>query len=202
MHTGEPLGATRRYTQRRGFAIGASVRARQLRPSGEAKIRRGQDMSQTESSAERVWALIEEIQVAMVVTHDGHGDHLRARPMAAHPARQENAIDFLTDVDAGKVDEVSQNDNVCLAFADQKGRRYVSVTGRANLSNDRNRIKELWSIADKAFWRDANDPAIWILRVAPNAAEFWESGGDVVSYVKIMISSVTGGQPHLHDNEK
>ena len=159
-------------------------------------------MSQTELSADRVWALIEEIQIAMVVTHDGHGDHLRARPMAAHPARQENAIYFLTDVDAGKVDEVSQNDNVCLAFADQKGRRYVSVTGQANLSNDRNKIKELWSIADKAFWRDANDPAIRILRVAPNAAEFWESGGDVVNYVKIVISSVTGGQPHLHDNEK
>jgi hypothetical protein len=27
-------------------------------------------MSQTESSADRVWALIEEIQIAMVVTHD------------------------------------------------------------------------------------------------------------------------------------
>jgi len=159
-------------------------------------------MSQSEASADRVWALIDEIQIAMVVTHDGHGDCLRARPMAAHPAREENAIYFLTDVDAGKVDEVTQNDNVCLAFADQKERRYVSVTGRANLSNDRNRIKELWSIADKAFWRDENDPAIRILRFAPTTAEFWESGGDVVSYVKIMISSVTGGQPHLHDNEK
>ena len=76
------------------------------------------------------------------------------------------------------------------------------MTGRANLSNDRNRIKELWSIADKAFWRDGNDPAIRVLRVAPSAAEFWESGADVVNYVKIMISSVTGGEPHLHDNEK
>ena len=118
-------------------------------------------MSQSEASADRVWALIEEIQVAMVVTHDGHGDRLRARPMAAHPAREENAIYFLTDVDAGKVDEVSQNDNVCLAFADhRKGRRYVSVTGQATLSNDRSKIKELWSTADKVFWRDDNDPAI------------------------------------------
>jgi len=160
-------------------------------------------MSQSEASADRVWALIEEIQVAMVVTHDGQGDRLRARPMAAHPAREENAIYFLTDADAGKVDEVSQNENVCLAFADhQKGRKYVSVTGQANLSNDRNKIKELWSSADKVFWRDENDPAIRVLRVAPNAAEFWESGADVVNYVKIIISSLTGGEPHLHDNEK
>src|SRR5271166_4704206 len=159
-------------------------------------------MSQSVASADRVWALIEEIQVAMVVTHEGHSDRLRARPMAAHPAREENAIYFLTDVDAGKVDEVNQNDNVCLAFADPKGRRYVSVTGQAKLSNERSKIKQLWSIADKAFWRDENDPAIRVLRVVPNAAEFWESGGDVVNYVKIMISSMTGGAPHLHDNEK
>ena len=135
-------------------------------------------MSQTELSADRVWALIEEIQIAMVVTHDGHGDHLRARPMAAHPARQENAIYFLTDVDAGKVDEVSQNDNVCLAFADQKGRRYVSVTGQANLSNDRNRIEELWSIADKAFWRVQPSGSSASRPMQPNfgrAGEMWST---------------------------
>lgn len=159
-------------------------------------------MAKSEEGADRVWALIDEIKVPMVVTHDGHGNHLRARPMAAHPAREENAIYFLTDVDAGKVEEVSEDHNVCLAFADQKGRKYVSVTGRAELSNDRSRIKQLFSTADKAFWRDENDPAIRILRVALNAAEFWESGGDVVSYVKIVISSVTGGEPHMHDNAK
>ncbi len=159
-------------------------------------------MAKSEESADRVWALIEEIKVPMVVTHDGHGNHLRGRPMAAHPAREENAIYFLTDVDAGKVEEVSQDHNVCLAFADQKGRKYVSVTGRAELSNDRSRIKQLFSTADKAFWRDENDPAIRVFRVAPNAAEFWESGGDVVSYIKIVISSVTGKEPHMHDNEK
>ena len=77
------------------------------------------------------------------------------------------------------------------------------MTGRAALSNDRSKIKELWSIADKAFWRDENDPAIRILRVEPNAAEFWESsGGKAASYAKILLSSVTGGEPHLHDNEK
>ena len=61
------------------------------------------------------------------------------------------------------------------------------MPGQATLSNDRNKIKELWSTADKVFWRDENDPAIRVLRVAPNAAEFSESGG---------------GEPHLHDNEK
>jgi hypothetical protein len=37
---------------------------------------------------------------------DGHGDRLCGRPMAAHPAREEDAIYFLTDVGEGKVDEV------------------------------------------------------------------------------------------------
>lgn len=159
-------------------------------------------MSHLEGGADRVWALIEKIKVAMVVTHDGRGDQLRARPMAAHPAREENAIYFLTDVDAGKIDEVDQNDNVCLAFVDPKAQIYVSVTGQAHVSNDRSRIKQLWSIADKAFWRNESDPAIRILRVELGTAEYWVSSGAAANYVKIMISGLTGDEPSLHDNQK
>jgi hypothetical protein len=35
-------------------------------------------MSQPEGKIERVWALMQDIGVAMVVTHNGRGDNLRA----------------------------------------------------------------------------------------------------------------------------
>jgi general stress protein 26 len=155
-----------------------------------------------QGSVDRVWSLMEEIKIAMVITHDGDGDQLRARPMAAHPARQENAIYFLTDVSAGKIGEINHNDNVCLAFADVNGQKYVSITGQASVSSDRDKIKQLWSIAEKAFWSDESDPAIRVLRVAPVDAEYWQSPGAMVSYVKMIVAGLTGGRPRLHDNEK
>lgn len=159
-------------------------------------------MSHSDGKPDRVWSLIQEIKVAMVVTHDGHGDRLRARPMAARPDRQENAICFLTDVGAGKDNEVARNDNVCLAFADIKGQKYVSVTGSARISNDRNKIRKIWSIADKAFWKDADDPSIRLLEVIPVAAEYWEGSGLVGSLAKMIGAALAGGDPDLGDNKK
>jgi general stress protein 26 len=162
----------------------------------------GNIMTHLEGKIDRVWSLMQQIEVAMVVTHDGHGDQLRGRPMAAHPVPQENAIFFLTDAEAAKDDEVNRNNNVCLAFADIKAQKYVSVTGLANLSDDRDTIRQLWSNTDKAYWKDENDPSIRLLRVVPTFAEYWDSPGVVVSYVKMVGAALTGGKPERRDNEK
>jgi general stress protein 26 len=159
-------------------------------------------MSRVEERADRIWALMKDIGVAMVVTHSGHGDQLRARPMAATADRADNSICFLTDASAPKDAEVKSNSNVCIAFSDIKGQKYVSVTGSASVSNDRARIKQLWSAADKAFWRDENDPAIRLLRVAPEEAEYWEGPGMIVSAVKLIKAAMGGAKQDLGKNEK
>jgi general stress protein 26 len=151
---------------------------------------------------DRVWTLIEDIGLCMLVTHDGSGDELRARPMSAHVARDEDAIYFLTDVRNHKDDEVAINDNVCLTFADNGGYRYVSVTGTANVLDDRGKIEALWSPAAKAFWDSKDDPAIRVLRVRPAMAEFWDSPGKIVTSVKMAVAAVTGGKPDLGTNRK
>jgi general stress protein 26 len=151
---------------------------------------------------DRVWTLIEEIPVAMVVTHNGHGEDMRARPMAARPAQEEGAIYFLTDVDAPKASEVEGSNTVCLAFADNKSHKYVSITGRADIIDDKDRIKQIWSIYDKAFWPDENDPRIRILRVTPESAEFWEGAGATVGALKLIAASVSGERANLGKNEK
>ena len=159
-------------------------------------------MSHSSGRPDRVFALMEEIKVAMVVTHDGHGDRLRARPMAARLIPDDHVIYFLTDSSAAKDEEVARNANVCLAFADIKGQKFVSVTGAAEVSDDRKRISEIWSVADKAFWKDANDPAIRLLTVKPTMAECWEGPGLVVSFVKMIGAALKGGEPELGDNKK
>jgi general stress protein 26 len=159
-------------------------------------------MSRPEGKAERVWALVKDIAVAMVVTHNGRGDELRARPMAARPDVDENAIYFLTDAAAPKDGEVERNPNICLAFSDLKGQKYLSVTGRAEMSDDRAKIKRFWSTGDKAFWPDADDAAIRLLRVVPEEAEYWEGPGLIVASVRMIASAVTGARPDLGANEK
>ncbi len=117
-------------------------------------------MADRAADIDHVWKLIEDIPIAMVVTHEGQGQNMRARPMALRPARDEGAIFFLTDADTPKAEEIRRNQSVCLALSDNKSQKYVSISGHAEMIDDRERVKKYWSVYDKAFWTDKNDPRI------------------------------------------
>src|SRR5271166_1063409 len=138
---------------------------------------KGTFVTQRQGKLNVAWSLMQDIKVPMVVTHDGDKGRMRARPMAAHLDPDANAIFFLTDAQAAKDKEIDLNDNVCLVFSDIRKQHYVSLTGRAELSDDRAKIKQLWSSLDSAFWSDENDPSIRVLKITPTFAEYWDRGG-------------------------
>jgi general stress protein 26 len=150
--------------------------------------------------ADRVWNLIEKIGFCMLSTHDG--EDIRARPMAAHVDRDQHAIYFLTDADSHKDEDIKRNPNVGLAFADTGDQKYVSLTGYAVLSDDRKKIKELWSTPAKAWWDSPEDPSIRVLQVTPKDAQYWDSPGTVVSYVKMLAAAMTDSRPAVGDSAK
>jgi general stress protein 26 len=149
---------------------------------------------------EHAWELMKKIGFAMLVTRDG--DKLRARPMSAHLERDSNTIYFLTDARHHKDEEIARNPDVNLSFADASAQKYVSLTGTATVSNDRAKIKELFSTAAKAWWQSAEDPNIRVLKVTPDDAEYWDSPGTVISYVKMAAAAVSGTRPDIGENRK
>ena len=159
----------------------------------------------TDSQGEaRVWELMEEIGFCMLSSLDvSEGKPLiRSRPMAAHVCPEENAIYFLTDADSAKDEDIAARPQVNLAFADTKGQTYVSLTGRAAVSNDREKISELFSTPAKAWWDDADDPSIRVLKVTPHDAQYWDSPGTLRSTIKMAAAIATDSKPDLGDHEK
>ncbi len=148
----------------------------------------------------QVWELIEKIGICMLTTREGEA--LRARPMSAHAKPDENAIYFLADVRQHKEEIIRQTPSVGLAFADNGSYKYVSVTGHAEISNDRAKIKELWSTWAKAWWSGPDDPNIRLLRVDPVDAEYWDSPGKIISGIKMGVAALTGERPDLGRNRK
>jgi general stress protein 26 len=153
-----------------------------------------------DGNVERVWDLAKKIAIAMLVTRDG--EMLRSRPMGAHVVREDNTIYFLTDARRHKDEEIARDSHVNLAFADTSGQKYVSISGIAKVSNDRAKIRELFSTPAKAWWDSAEDPNIRVLKITPAEAEFWDSPGTVISYIKMAAAAVTGTRPDLGDNRK
>jgi general stress protein 26 len=154
----------------------------------------------TANDIDRAWNLMDKIGFAMLVTRDG--GNLRARPMRAFVAREDNAIYMLTDARRHKDEEIARDPGINLSFADAGDQKYVSVTGTAAVSNDRAKIKELFSTPAKAWWDSDDDPNIRVLKVSPHDAEFWDTPGSVISYVKMAAAAMTGTRPDIGTNRK
>lgn len=67
---------------------------------------------------------------------------LRSRPMAPRVVKSRKQILFITDKNANKVDEVESCQEVALAFA--KPGNWVSVSGKAHVSTDRELVAAIW----------------------------------------------------------
>jgi general stress protein 26 len=143
---------------------------------------------------------MESISFCMLATHDG--EQIRARPMAAYVRRNESLVYFLTDADRPKDEEVARNPHVNLAFADAGKQTYVSVSGTASLSNDRQKIGELFNTAAKAWWDSPEDPSIRLLTVTPLDAEYWDSPGKVASYIRMAMAAMSDSRPDMGKHDK
>ncbi len=99
-------------------------------------------VSQDNMDVSKVWDLMEDISLCMLVTREG--DVMHARPMQARPREAELAIYFLSDADSHKSDEIGDHSQVCLTFAKLGGGKFLSVSGTARVLNDRALISALW----------------------------------------------------------
>jgi general stress protein 26 len=151
-----------------------------------------------EDAAGKVWRMMEKVGFCMLASRDG--EEIRARPMAAYVRPDEGAVYFLTDADSAKDEEIERAPNVNLAFADASAQTYVSVSGRAEVSNDRALIRELWGTPAKAWWDSPDDPAIRVLKVTPGDAQYWDSPGTVRAYIKMAAAAVSDVRPAMGDS--
>jgi general stress protein 26 len=152
--------------------------------------------------AAKVWDIIGDIDICMLTTIAGGS--LRARPMSSHPDRQTQTVLFLTDVNGHKDEEIAQDPRACLAYSEPKNNTYLSVSGRAEVVRDVAKIKEIWDKDAEAFWPNGpEDPNIRLLRVHPEAAEFWDGpSSTIVTGLKMLAANVTGDQPDMGENKK
>ena len=152
----------------------------------------------TDELAERAWELAGSIRTAIFATWSGQRQHLT--PMSATVEREVGALYFLTTVDAAKVAHIQSDPNVVVAFVDESANKYVTFSGRANVSNDREKIRELWTVFASAWWESADDPSIRLITVVPGEAELWDSPGKLIASVLMLTAAISGTQPAVGDH--
>lgn len=137
------------------------------------------DPVSTTKKLDELYDLIGDIEIAMFTTRRPDG-HLVSRPMATQERVSGTDLWFVTDVSSSKLDELESDPHVNLAYYNVKSREWISVAGTAQVTQDRNLIRELYKPDWKAWFGDeggdrdgsANDPRLALILVEAHSVEY------------------------------
>ncbi len=157
-------------------------------------------MTATPEQFDTIAAIVQRGRVAIVTTVAADG-HLVSRPLALQDRVFDGELWFFTEDPSPKTDEVRANPHVNVAV--QSSDDYVSLAGTATVSRDRTMIEALWNKHAEAWFDNGiDDPAVALLRVQVDSAEYWKfDAPKVVAVAKYAAALVTGNEPDLGENE-
>lgn len=133
----------------------------------------------TGKKLDELYALIDGLEIAMFTTRRSDGQ-LVSRPMATQERVSGADLWFVTDVSSNKLDELQADAHVNLAYYNSKSREWVSVAGTAQITQDRNLIRELYQPDWKAWFGDEggdrdggpDDPRLALILVEAQSVEY------------------------------
>ncbi len=158
----------------------------------------------THSRTDELYRLIEGIEIAMFTTRRPDG-HLVSRPMATQAPSPGADLWFVTDKSTDKLDELSADEHVNVAYYNTKSREYVSVSGTARVVDDRSKIRELYRPDWKAWFGGEDqrsgtpdDPRITLIAVDAATAVYLKiDKPKPVVLFEVVRGMVTGNAPDL-----
>lgn len=155
-----------------------------------------------EESLEKLKELTEGIDLCMLTTI--HKGILRSRPMSTQEMSDDGVLWFFTSDDTAKVDEIDGDNRVNLSYAKPDDSTYVSISGRAAVNHDKNKMKELWNPVLTAWFPDGLDqPDLALLKVEVEQAEYWETtSGKLVQLFGFVKALTTGESADWGKNKK
>jgi general stress protein 26 len=159
----------------------------------------------TTKKLEELYQLIDGIEIAMLTTRTLDGA-LVSRPMQTQARRAGTDLWFMTSTDTTKIEELAFDPHVNLAYYKDGSREYVSVSGTARVTRDREMIHQLYKADWKAWLGDLggernggpDDPRIALIEVQAESATYLKSTDPrLITLFKVAKAIATGTPPQL-----
>jgi len=159
----------------------------------------------TEKKLDELYDLIDGIEIAMFTTRRPDG-HLVTRPMQVQERTAGTDMWFVTDVETHKLDELAHDAHVNLGFYNSKSREWVSVSGTAIITQDRDLVRGLYKPDWRAWFpkiddqRDGSpdDPRIALILVEAHSAIYMKTNRPrPVILFEVIKGIVTGKAPKV-----
>lgn len=142
--------------------------------------------------------IMRETRIA-VLTHLTPDGALVSLPMGTQDFETPSTVWFLTERDTDKVHAITADPRVNVSYSSKAG--WVSLSGTARVSEDRDKLRELWDASAGVFMSGGpDDPENVLLEVTGVTAEYWESPGKVSLVVGLAKGLLSDAEPDLGDN--
>jgi general stress protein 26 len=163
-------------------------------------------MQDEHNDREWVLALVDRIKVAMLTTR-GKDAALVSRPIETLQLDASGVLWFFTSHRSDKVRDIAADDRVHLAYVDIANQQFLSISGRAEISFDRAKISQLWTIGQRVFFPAGPDDAdLVLLKVHVTRGHYWDGKESLPGKVLKFGRAVIQGHPQdlgtdreLHD---
>jgi general stress protein 26 len=123
-----------------------------------------------------------------------HGRPVSTRPMNVRDVDEQGRLWFLSAKDSRKNIDIAVEPTVQLYFQGSAHADFLTIHGRAHLSSDKAKIKELWQpILKTWFTGGIEDPRIEVIRVDPVSGYYWDTKHNrALVFAKMVAGAIMG----------
>ena len=122
------------------------------------------------------------------------GRPFATRPMSVQELDEDGNFWFLSAKDSYKNLEISRNPAVQLLFQGSDYSDFLYLYGKATISQDKQKIKELWNPMLKTWFTDGVDDArITVIKVEPEGGYYWDTKHNMaIGMLKRVAGAIVG----------
>jgi general stress protein 26 len=147
-----------------------------------------------QAAVRRIRDVVEKAQTCFFCTTASRNGSSGVRPMNVRQVDDEGNLWFLSANDSHKNQELVADPTVELFFQGSAHSDFLHVNGRATISTDRAKIKELWEPVIRTWFTEGvDDPRITVIKVEPTTGYYWDTKhGNAVAGIKMLIGAAIG----------
>ena len=137
-------------------------------------------------AAEKIKTLAEKATTCFFCTDLNSGKAFATRPMSVQEVDDAGNVWFMMSSDSKTVEEINADPAVQLLFQGSHHSDFLTISGNAGISQDKEKIKKFWEPILKTWFTEGeDDPRIRVVSVTPNDGYYWDTKhGGLVAFAK------------------
>jgi general stress protein 26 len=146
-----------------------------------------------EAAVEKIRAIVNSARVGLFGTSEGHPP-LEFRPMSVQDVDAAGNLWFLSARSSFQNHQIARHPQAQLVFAHPGTSEYLSLQGRAFVTDSRPLKEKYWNALAKGWFpRGIDDPELTVLRFQTESGHYWNTEyGKTVTLLSVVAGAITG----------